>query len=105
MGYIVEMYLPYSVKHACYKASETDIPHYKLKLCDHLYNMYIDDELIHYIDINCTRHKHDISMFYSQLIYVCSSGDVSILTTCSQSHRSKPGWNDNIKYLRDDALS
>ena len=28
-----------------------------------------------------------------------------IPTTSSPSHHSKPGWNDNIKYLRDDALS
>ena len=44
-------------------------------------------------------------MCYSQLIDICSSASDSIPTTSSPSHHSKPGWNDNIKYLRDDALS
>ena len=65
--------------------------------------MYI--ELLHYKDINCIRHKRDISMCYAQLIDVCSSASDSIPTTTSRFHRSKPGWNYNIKFLRDDALS
>ena len=67
--------------------------------------MYIDDQLLHCKDINCMRHKRDISMCYAQLIVVSSSSSDSIPATSSRSHRSKPGWNDNIKYLRDDALS
>ena len=51
------------------------------------------------------RHKRDISMCYAQLIDVCSSASDSIPTTSSRSHRSKPGRKDNIKYLRDEALS
>ena len=105
MNYIVEIDRPYSVKQAWYKASDADIAHYQLKLDDHLNNMYIDDQLLHCKDINCIRHKRDISMCYSQLIDICSSASDSIPTTSSPSHHSKPGWNDNIKYLRDDALS
>ena len=56
------------------------------------------------IIVNCIRHKRDISMCYSQLIDICSSASDSIPTTSSPSHHSKAGWNDNIKYLRDDAL-
>ena len=51
------------------------------------------------------RHKRDISMYYAQLIDVCSSVCDLIPATSSRSHRSKPGWNDNIRYLRNDALS
>ena len=105
MNYIVEIDRPYSVKQTWYKASDADIAHYQLKLDDHLNNMYIDDQLLHCKDINCMRHKRDISMCHAQLIDVCSSASNSIPTTSSRSHRSKPGWNDNIKYLRDDALS
>ena len=104
-NYIVEIDRPYSVKQAWYKASDADIAHYQLKLDDHLNNMYIDDQLLHCKDINCIRHKRYISMCYSQLIDICSSASDSIPTTSSPSHHSKPGWNDNIKYLRDDALS
>ena len=44
-------------------------------------------------------------MYYAQLIDGFSSASDSILTTSSRSHCSKLGWNYNIKYLRDDALS
>ena len=104
MNYIAEIDSPYFVKQAWYKASDADIAHYQLKLDDHFNNMHIDDQLLHSKAINCMRHKCDISMCYAQLIYVCSSASYSIPTTSSRSHRSKPGWNDNIKYLRDDAL-
>ena len=67
--------------------------------------MYIYDKLLHCKDINCTRHKRDVNICYAQLIDVCSSASDSIPTTSSRSHRSKPGWNDNIKYIRDGALS
>ena len=99
MSYIVEIDRPYSVKQAWYKTSEADIAHYQLNLDDHLNNMYIDDQLLHGKHINCMRR--DISMCYAQLIDICSSASDSISTTSSRSHRSKPGWNDNIKYLRD----
>ena len=68
-----------------------------------MYILY--DQLLHGKDINCIRHTRDISMCYSQLIDICLSASDSIPTTSSPSHHSKPGWNDNIKYLRDDALS
>ena len=96
MNYIVQIDRPYSVKQAWYKASDADIAHYQLKLNDHLNNMYIDDQLLHCKDINCIRHKRDISMCYSQLIDICSSASDSIPTTSSPSHHSKPGWNDNL---------
>ena len=96
MSYIVEIDRPYSVKQAWYKASEADIAHYQLNLDDHLNNIYIDDQLLHCKDINCRRHKRDISMYYAQLIDVCPSASDSIPITSSRSHRSKPGWNDNI---------
>ena len=105
MSNIVEIDHPYSVKQAWYKASDADIAHCQLNLDDHLTNMYIDDQVLHWKDINCMRHKCDISMCYAQWIDVCSSASDSIPTTPSRSHRSKPGWNDNIKYLHDDALS
>ena len=85
--------------------SNNSIAHYQWNLDDHLNNMYIDDQLLHCKDINCIRHKRDMSMCYDQLIDVCSCASDSIPTTYSRSHCSKPGWNDNIKYLRDDALS
>ena len=91
MSYIVEIDRPYSVKQAWYKGSGADIAHYQLKLDDHLNNMYIDDQLLHCKDINCMRHKCDISMCYSQLNDICSSASDSIPTTSSRSHRSKPG--------------
>ena len=104
MSCIVEIDRLYSVKQAWYKASDAVTAHYQLNLDDHLNNMYIYDQLLHCKDINCMKHKRDISMCYAQFIYVCSSASYSIPTTSSRSYRSKPGCNYNIKYLRDDAL-
>ena len=84
----------------------TAIAHHQFNLYDHLKNMYnIDDKLLHCKDIHCTRHKRHISMCYANLIDVCSSACDSIPTTSSRHHRRKPGCNDNIKYLLDDAVS
>ena len=105
MSYIVEIDRPYSVKQTWYKASDFDIAQYQLNLDDNLNNMYIGDQLLHCKYINCMRHKRDISMCYAQLIDACSSASDLIPNTSSRSHHSKPGWNDNIKYLCDDTLS
>ena len=50
-------------------------------------------------------HRRDISMCYAQLIDACSSASDSNSNTSSRSHHSKPGWNVNIKYLRNYILS
>ena len=69
MNYTVEIDRPYSVKQAWYKASDADIAHYQLKLDDHHNNMYIDDQLLHCKDINCMRHKRDISRYGAKEVF------------------------------------
>ena len=93
MSYIVEIDRPYSVKNMLDKSK---------------WSWYRTLSIKHRWSIT-TLQRHqlnaNISMCYAQLINACSSADGSISTTSSRSHRSIPGWNDNIKYQRDDALS
>ena len=65
--------------------------------------MCIYDEVLHCKGIYCTRHKHDIDLFYAQLIDVWSPARIELLLS-SQFYHSEPGYNNNIKYLFDNAL-
>ena len=55
-------------------------------------------------DYNCIDHKEELCELYNTVINTCITASDHIPTT-SNRIKVKPGWNDNVKQLKEDALS
>ncbi len=105
MSYITEVERPYATKLAWYKASNDDIACYRRKLDECLSKIHINDDLMHCRDIHCVKHKTELCTLYNDLITSCLCASELIPTTTPMSSKNKPGWNEEIKFLKREALS
>lgn len=95
----------FDVRKAWYKASEQDIVKYKCRLDELLNEISLCDSVLHCKDIYCTIHREQLCEIYSKVIESCIIASDHIPNTSGGVNKSKPGWNDNVKPLQDEALS
>ena len=103
--HVPEQKQPFTAKQAWHKASEQDVNLYKDRLDDLLSIIQVDDEMLHCRDVNCTHHKDLISELYNSVISSCITASDHIPTTTRGTKKIKPGWNDSVKELKNEALS
>ena len=87
------------------QTSEQDVNSYKDRLDDLLSKIQVDDEMLHCRDVNCTHHNDMISELYNTVISSCITASDHIPTTTRGTKKIKPGWNDSVKELKNEALS
>ena len=51
------------------------------------------------------QHKDELSTVYNYVINACIIASAHVPKTSSHSNKVTPGWNDNARKLREDALS
>ena len=56
-------------------------------------------------DQYCSVHKDEIVDLYKSVVNACIIASDHIPTTSPSTAKVMPGWNDGVKYLRDEALS
>ena len=57
-------------------------------------------------DVGCTRKSHmrERDLFCDDLISVCLEAGYSCFPKCKVAMKCKPGWNAEVRDLRDDSL-
>ena len=55
-------------------------------------------------DQYCSVHKDEIVDLYISVVNACITASDYIPTTSPSTTKVMPGWNDSVKYLRDEAL-
>ena len=65
----------------------------------------LDEDLLFCRDIHCVDHRDMICDLYSTVILSCIKASKHIPTTSKPLIKVKPGWNDNVQKLKDEALS
>ena len=105
--YVSVVERPFVARLALYKTSEHDIYTYKYKLDEQLSNVHINNSLLHCNNRFCEQHKDELSTVYNYVINACITATAHVPKTSSHSNTNKviPGWNDNARKLREDALS
>ena len=96
---------PFVARLAWYKASEQNIYTYKYKPDEQLSNVHINNSILHCNNRFCDQHKDEISTVYNYVINACIIASAHVPKTSSHSNKVTPGWNDNARKLREDALS
>ena len=96
---------PYTVKQAWHKASDQDLNIYKNQLDDLLGKVTLNEDLLFCRNIHCVGHRDRINDLYNTVISSCFEASKHIPTTSKPSIKVKPGWNDNVQKLKDEALS
>ena len=96
---------PYTVKQSWHKASDQDLNIYKNQLDELLGKVTLDEDLLFCRDIHCVDHRDMICDLYNTVISSCIEASKHIPTTSKPSIKVKPGWNDNVQKLKDEALS
>ena len=96
---------PFTIKKAWHKASDQDIASYKYKLDSLLSDLDIHDSILHCNNYNCLLHREELCTLYEAVINACIKASEHIPNTSGPAPKIKPGWNDQVKCLREDALS
>ena len=78
---------------------------YKNQLDELLGKVTLDEDLLFCRDIHCVDHRDMICDLYNTVISSCIEASKHIPTTSKPSIKVKPGWNDNVQKLKDEALS
>ena len=105
VDYITVTSRPFSIKQAWYKATQCDIDTYKTRLDDILSHISLCDDMLDCDDQSCSVHKDEIVDLYKSVVNACIIASDHIPTTSPSTAKVMPGWNDGVKYLRDEALS
>ncbi len=91
------------------KAELEHLDNYKRQLDKNLAEIIIPLDALHCNDLFCTRHKHQIDNFAQSIVNAClSSSLITIPVNDDKCRRRKrqntPGWNDNVRQIRDKAI-
>ena len=74
-----------------------------------MYKTRLDDllnkiDLLRCSDINCMHHTDMISVLYNDIISACIAASDHMPTTTRGAKKAKPGWNENVKQFKNEAL-
>ena len=93
-------------KLAWHKAKDIEIQRYKSELDALLGQCTLANEIMQCTDVNCTREAHrlGIEVFCNTIIDACLEAGRTCIPECKPAGHSKPGWNAEVKELREDSL-
>ena len=93
-------------KLAWHKAKDIEIQRYKSELDALLGQCTLANEIMQCTDVNCTceAHRLGIEVFCNTIIDACLEAGRTCIPECKPAGHSKPGWNAEVKELREDSL-